>query len=147
MLYVTNMEFLSVRPIFTMLNESRDRQCQIYKFVIKDAIPSLPPAAYKHEIKDLSALAEFYILLHLQPELACEEKKLLVIDLSNYPFITTYFDYRDHSLLLVENDKFMQDVAKAWLEQQPGKLPTILVNTNIPHTGLKIVNTSVNSKM
>ena len=132
-LYVSDIKFMSRAD--AQINGSRDIS-KLYNFLITSAVPDLPPASYKHKITDLSTLAERYIVFHMSEEMSRTSKKLLVIDLSNYPYVTSYFDYRDQAKQFAgDTTQFAKDVINAWDKQDEG--PTIVINTNIPHTGLK----------
>jgi hypothetical protein len=138
-LYVSDIKFLN-RAECKLEGFPKDQISKVYTFLITSAVPTLPPDSYKAKITDLSALAERYILFHLVDEMSRPDKKLLVIDLSNYPYVTSYVDYRDQeSQFSGDNSTFAKNVLGGWNRQDLG--PTIVVNTNIPHTGLKFTGT------
>jgi len=66
----------------------------------------------------------------------------LVIELTNFPYITSYIDYRDQKLINNDNDTFSQDIIRLWSNQTDGKIPTIIVNiakSESPFTALKLI--------
>lgn len=64
------------------------------------------------------------------------DAKLLVIDLSNFPQINCSVDNRDQRKMHKNSqDKFSKDIIKELDSKEPG-IPTIIVNINIPFTGL-----------
>ena len=67
-------------------------------------------------------------------------KKLLVIELTNFPYINCYIDSRDqNSINGDESDQFSKDVMSIWNNPKDGYVGTICVNMNMPYTGLKLL--------
>ena len=65
------------------------------------------------------------------------DAKLLIIDLSKFPLIVCGIDKRDqHKIHENSQDKFSRDILKE-LDSKKRGIPTIIVNINIPFTGLK----------
>lgn len=68
-----------------------------------------------------------------------QNAKLIVIDLSKFPLVICGIDKRDQRQLHKNsNDKFSNDVLQELDSKEPG-IPVIIVNVNIPFTGLKRV--------
>ena len=122
-------------------------------FLICDAVSSNPEYAVavsigspllgnKNQVKDLNKSAEMYILKTIMELTKTKDftKKLLVIEITNFPYINCYIDSRDQN---VENckksDQFSKDVMNIWNNPKDGYVATICVNMNMPHTALKLI--------
>ena len=120
-----------------------------FTFLIHDAVLTNPEYAIavsmgsplrgnKNQIKDLDKYTEMYILKIIMENTKITDftKKLLVIELTNFPYISCYIDARDQNLL---NDQFSRDVMNIWNNPKDEYIGTICVNMNMPHTGLKLI--------
>jgi hypothetical protein len=120
-------------------------------FLICDVISSIPEYAAavstglplhgnKNQVKDLDQFAEAYILKTIMESTKTTDfrKKLLVIELTNFPYITCYIDSRDQNVLN-SVDQFSKDVMNIWNNPKDGYVGTICTNMNMPNTGLKLV--------
>ena len=124
-----------------------------FTFLICDAISSNPEYAVaistgsplhenKNQIKDLDMSAEMYILKTIMESTKTTDftKKLLVIELTNFPYISCYIDSRDQNIEnCKESDQFSKDVMEVWNNPKDGYIGTICVNMNMPHTALKLI--------
>jgi hypothetical protein len=91
---------------------------------------------YEDRIEEISKHVETFILLVMVNEALEPRKKLLVIHLTNYPYITAYFDYRDPATLVPTN-AFMNDVVDAWTFQPFGSIVTVIINSKCGSMRLK----------
>ena len=95
-------------------------------------------------IKDLPGNIENVIINKMRDILETGEtrKRILVIDLSGFPYIVAMADFEEPSVSAdTEVDKFSNDVYQMWHTHDPTKqVPVIMVNTELPFTGLKIAN-------
>ena len=136
---VNNMEFLGKKQVTTQLQDKRT--VDSYDFLVTDvstmnpkyylAVALSKPMEEENDLEDLNAMAEVYIVLCMKEEImSSEKKKLLVIDLSNFPYISSYIDYRDQTIVnLGDESKFGKDVIEAWNGQTSEVIPAIIVNT------------------
>lgn len=97
-------------------------------------------------VRELDAMAERYIWETVHKDCAATtdfNRKLLVIDVSDYPYVSAYLDDRDQTPDNAQ-DQFEQDVYQAWLQPfDATRVPTIVVNSKLPFTGLKFISTLV----
>jgi hypothetical protein len=146
---VLNMKFL--RKETTTIELCNTRDVYMYNFLVTDVKSQNPnysiATAYgqplsrnNNRIRDLNAFAEMFILTIMKEELETNNQRiLLVIDLTNYPYISSYFDYRDQIDVNKDMDSFSQDIIRLWTNQTSADIPTILVNLNCTFTGLKLI--------
>jgi len=149
---VLDIKLVEIRKT-TISLVSPTRNVNSYTFLIVDAVSPNPVYAVavasghilggNNEIKKLNAFAENFILSSMKEEPAWkQQRKMLVIDLDNFPYIRSYFDYRDQRVHLDDGSQFSKDIIKLWSEQTPEMIPTIVVNTEIPYTELKLIPTT-----
>jgi hypothetical protein len=91
-------------------------------------------------IRDLDANAETQIMncmKNLMKEVPDTERFMLVIDLSSFPYLTSLIH---RGVPEKDGNKFTGDVYNAWSTYDMSKeIPVIIVNVEIPHTGLKML--------
>jgi hypothetical protein len=97
-------------------------------------------------MKELPFAAERRVMEKMWPRIEKVHKRgarcLAVMDVSDFPLLGCYVDERDQRRVHPERggrDEFSKDVVSRWLTYDlVREVPAIIVNVNIPHTGLKI---------
>jgi hypothetical protein len=143
---VNNMKFTGKQQPATKINIKIIPY--IYTFIITDVITDNPiynksatsgavlPAGM-NQLLDLDTYAINFILCHMKNELISNnQRKMLVINITDYPYVTSYFDYRDQSEIN-KNTLLSKIITREW--ENRNSIPTILVNSNIYHTNLKLI--------
>ena len=65
-------------------------------------------------------------------------RKVLIIDLSQFPLITSRIDTRDQRELNSDNSQFSKDLIRTWESTKDTGICTIIVNPTLVFTGLKV---------
>lgn len=96
----------------------------------------------KSTVKEIGKEAETKIVSYYQKKVKMEGKKIIVMDLDEFPYIKTYIDERDpNEMYKDEDDKFGNDVKEIYnTYDQEKQMPIILVNADINFVGLKVIN-------
>jgi hypothetical protein len=97
-------------------------------------------------MKELPFAVERRVMEKMWPRIEKVHKRgarcLAVMDVSDFPLLGCYVDERDQRRVHPEQegrDEFSKDVVSRWLSyDRASEVPVIVVNVNIPHTGLKI---------
>ena len=110
------------------------------------------PMEHDNQLRSLSAGAENTIVAFLKDEIVKHretgEPIMLVMDISEFPFIAVYIDARDQNEVMASQDdepqdQFAKDVIATWTELNAVKgdeIPVIIVNTYNSATSLKKMN-------
>ncbi len=106
-----------------------------------NSIETKTPINKYNKIMDVNESSELYILNIIigVTRVTDFNKKLLAIDVSNFPFIFCYVDSRDQSTLPTDDSEFTRDLLNAWNNPKPGHVCCIVVNANIPFTELRYI--------
>jgi len=98
------------------------------------------------KIKDIDARTELVLASTLLSEIKTIHKSgkrcLIVFIVTDFPYIQMRIDTRDQTLSEKENgDQFFEDVYNLWSTYDIEKsVPIIITNTELPHTGLAIID-------
>jgi len=97
-----------------------------------------------NKIRNLPGDIERFILAHFNDQIKDLRKNgtkhFVVMDISSFPYVTSKIDLRDHSAPDDPNDKFDNDMSNLWNNYSMEKTITVLVNMNLPFTGLKHIS-------
>lgn len=99
-------------------------------------------APERNNVKDLDAEAELFMLKTIIDYNKTDnfDKKMLIIDITNFPMIGCYIDERDQTVVMGDSDDdFSRDVIQAWSNTPKGTVATICVNLHIHYTALKLI--------
>ncbi len=93
-------------------------------------------------VNDIGPIAEMFILKMHLPEVLKLHKSgsrcMLIIDVTNYPNISTSVDTRDQNVVNPDDDQFSVDVRNIWNSYNlTSEIPTIIVNLGVSFVGLK----------
>lgn len=100
-----------------------------------------------NKLQDLDQFAHNTIILKLKDEIIKRRnenrKHMIVTDITYFPMIWCYIDDRDQTEVMKDaTDQFSKDVINVWSSQAFINFASVIVvNLNIPQTGLKIVPT------
>jgi len=134
----------------------KDKECDIYVFQVVDVIGTDIRNAISTAMmvfldtegniqRSLSKTSEDTIIKKIKPEIdACcrrSERCIVVQDITQFPTVNVYVDIRDQNKVMADaNDQFARDVVLLWeTYDTTTHVPSIIVNLNISHTGLKIL--------
>lgn len=142
---VTKIEYLGVRNMKGIQSSTIPDMQELDKcfiFLVHETDPQIVQSQ-KERVIELNALGELYIVSTLSEYVKHPVRKILVMDLSSYPYVCVKVDRRNQEELLSDlPDKFSRDVINAW--KTPSNIygtniATIVVNLSIPYTGLKVI--------
>jgi hypothetical protein len=145
---IGKMHTIDVNYMKLKTKQKTNNRSYIYTFIIGDVITDNPIYSKSalhctilpnglNQLLDLDNYATNLILAHMKDEyLFNNQYKMLVIDITNYPYVTSYFDYRDQSEIN-KNALLSKITCKEWDRKK--FLPTVLINLNIYHTNLKLL--------
>ena len=152
---VNKMKLISKKHVTVELAFSKavNRDVFAYNFQVTDVISTVPIYSIAvtmgcdlqehNKLTDIGPVAEAFVIKVMSQELkATTQRKLIVIDITNFPFISTYVDYRDQTELHKDTNQFSRDVIRVWSEHAPNTIPTIIVNVTsmeAPSTTLKLL--------